>query len=58
MTSLQGWNPAYVSSERMTIKHLAKMPAWNDTLRSWSAVLQDAVYKLKYPMIYGDFYGT
>lgn len=37
----------------MTIKCLAKVPVWNDTLRSWSAVFQDAVYKLKHRMIYG-----
>lgn len=58
MPGFQEWNAAYVSSEQVTIKHLAKVPVWNGTLRRWSAVFQDAVYKLKYQMICDYFYGT
>lgn len=37
----------------MPIKHLARVPVWNDTLKGLTAVLQDAIYKLKHKMIYG-----
>lgn len=53
MPGLQWWNLAYVTLEQVPIKHLARMPVWNDTLKSLTAVLQDATYKLKHKMMYG-----
>ena len=53
MPGLQWWNLAYVTLEQVPIKHLARVPVWNDTLKTLTAVLQDAIYKLKHKMIYG-----